>query len=262
MSNTTIVTSYFQLQKSKASHEKYAQWMKNMLVINNQMVIYCDKSSAGLINEIRNNNGLKDKTLVIPTSFKEFYSFKYVNDYIKHYEMDTEQRVGHNIFLYMIWAEKSNFLKRTAELNPFNSDYFIWCDIGCFRRPNTQYINWPNNEKINLIDKSKITLLSVYPFKDSELLCNKREDLPSFQFENRIGGTIFSGGADAINEWHKLYYEMLEYFISINRFIGKDQSIMNSVYLLNRDLCNIVNWKPGCHDMWFYLQDYFANINA
>ena len=29
---------------------------------------------------------------------------------------------------------------------------------------------------------------------------------------------------------------MLEHFISIGRFIGKDQSIMNSVYLLNRDI--------------------------
>jgi hypothetical protein len=67
---------------------------------------------------------------------------------------------------------------------------------------------------------------------------------------------MFGGGKDVILNWHKKYYEMLEYFISINRFIGKDQSIMNSVYLLNKDMCELVNWQPGCPDHWFYLQEY------
>ena len=261
MSNTTIVTSYFQLNQSKSSHERYIERMKNMLIINNPMVIYCDKHSAVFIEEFRTKNGLKEKTIVIPTSFNEFYSIKYIDDFMKHYTMDTEQCIGHNEFLYMVWAEKSHFVKRTADINPFNSDYFIWCDIGCFRRSNRQFIHWPNPEKINVLDKNKITLLSVCPFKEHELRCNKIEELPSFQFDDRIGGTIFSGSIDAINQWHKLYYEMLEHFISINRFIGKDQSIMNSVYLLNRDLCNLVNRKPG-GDEWLYLQDYFENIDA
>jgi hypothetical protein len=156
----------------------------------------------------------------------------------------------------MIWAEKSHFLKRAIELNPFQSDYFLWVDIGCFRVPNTEYLNWPNPEKIAQQDKNKVLLLSVVPFMMPELLCNFKEELPSFQFTNRIGGTIFGGGKDVLLKWHDLYYEMLEYFISIDRFIGKDQSIMNSVYLMNRDICNLIKWEEGCRDSWFYIQDF------
>jgi hypothetical protein len=250
---STIVTAYFQLPISKASHETYVSWMKNMLVINNPMVIFCDAKSRPIIESLRQN---PEKTVIIETTFKEFYSYKYSQAFAKHYALDKEARIGHNVFLYMIWSEKSHFLKRAIELNAFNTDYFVWVDIGCFRVPNTTYLNWPNPDKVAALDKTKVLMLSINPFTEDELDCKTHADLPSFQSKNRIGGTIFGGCRDVLLEWHDKYYEMLEYFISIDRFIGKDQSIMNSVYLLNRNLVQLVNWKPGCRDIWFYLQDY------
>jgi hypothetical protein len=251
---TTIVTSYFQLNQSKASHNKYVEWMKNMLIIDNPMVIFCDDKSDKIIQTLR--EGKLDKTKIIVTNFKEFYSYKYANHFLKHYDMDKEKHVGHNMFLYMIWSEKSHFLKRAIEMDTFQSDYFLWVDIGCFRVPNNNYINWPDPVKIQTIDKNKVLLLLVKSFTPDEWQCNNIDKLPSFQFENRIGGTIFGGGKDVLLKWHSKYYDMLEHFISINRFIGKDQSIMNCVYLLNKDMCQLVTWQPGCPDPWFYLQEY------
>ena len=250
----TIVTCYFQLKQSKASHEIYSKWMSNMLIIENPMIIFCDDKSVQMIHELR--NGKHDKTIIIPTKFTDFYTYKYATSFLQHYQMDNEQRVGHNMFLYMIWSEKSHFLKRAIEMDPFHSDYFLWVDIGCFRLQNTRYLNWPNHDKINQLNKNKILLLLVQPFTMEELNCVEKEKLPLFQFTNRIGGTMFGGGKDVLLKWHSKYYDMLEYFISINRFIGKDQSIMNSVYLLNRELCELVNWVDGCPDHWFYLQEY------
>jgi hypothetical protein len=254
MEKSTIVTGYFKLNVSKASDSKYKEWMKNMLIIDNPMVIFCDKETREFIEELRIDK--KDKTVVIIINIKDFYSYKYVNEYINNYKIDKEQSVGHSPILYMIWSEKSNFLKRAIELNHFNTDYFLWVDIGCFRRTNIDYLNWPNPSRISKMNKNKVLLLSVVPFTSSELNCFNKEDLPLFQFTNRIGGTIFGGGKEILLKWHDLYYEMVEYFISINRFIGKDQSIMNSVYLLNREICDLINWEPDCQDPWFYIQDY------
>lgn len=255
----TIVTSYFKLNISKASHETYSEWMKNMLVIDNPMVIFCDESSRQFIETQREDK--KEKTVIITTAFNEFHTYKYANEYIANYKVDSEQRVGHTPLLYMIWGEKSHFLKRAIEMDPFKTDYFLWVDIGCFRKPNTQYIDWPNPARISEMDKTKVLLLSVVPFTESELECGTKENLPLFQFTNRIGGTMFGGGKEVLLKWHDLYYEMVEYFISIGRFIGKDQSIMNSVYLLNRDMCDLIQWKPGCADPWFYIQDHLVRIH-
>lgn len=251
---TTIVTAYFFSKISKASHEIYVERMKNMLVIDNNMVIFCEKKYSELIRELRKDK--LSKTYIIETHYKEFYSYKYINTFLEHYNKDHEKQVGHNIYLYMIWNEKPHFLKKAIEIDPFNTDYFLWVDIGCFRKKNVDFIHWPNQIRINQIPKDKILLLEVYPFSEKELECKEKENLPLFQFTNRIGATIFGGGKEAIIKWHYLYYELLEYFIIIDRFIGKDQSIMNSLYLINRDLCELVKWKPGCHDPWFYLQDY------
>ena len=251
---TTIVTAYFQLPKSKASHSTYVKWMQNMLKIQNPMVIFCDEQSRTMIQSMRGDAVTK----IIVTRFEEFHSFQYVNAFLEHSKMDREVAIGHNIFLYMIWSEKSHFLKRVIEMNPFSSSYFLWVDIGCFRRPNVDYLQWPNPARIAAMPIDKVLLLSVYPFTDGELCISKKEELPSFQYENRIGAPIFGGGADILLQWHDKYFEMLEYFISIGRFIGKDQSIMNSVYLTNQSMCELVKWKRPCHDMWFYLQEYLA----
>ena len=253
---TTIVTSYFKLSLSKATHDIYVERMKNMLIIDNPMIIFCEEDCLELIQYLRKDK--IDKTYIITTTFTEFHSYKYIDTFLKHYEIDKEKSVGHNIFLYLIWCEKSHFLKKAIEKDPFKTDYFLWVDIGCFRCTNNEFIKWPNPIRIKQLPKNKVLLLEVFPFKEEELHCKTKEKLPSFQFTNRIGGTIFGGGKEALLKWHDLYYNMLEYFISINRFIGKDQSIMNSIYLINRDLCELIphkNCGPN-RDFWFYLQDY------
>eukprot|EP00523_Entomoneis_sp_CCMP467_P010920 CAMPEP_0168739050 /NCGR_PEP_ID=MMETSP0724-20121128/11253_1 /TAXON_ID=265536 /ORGANISM="Amphiprora sp., Strain CCMP467" /LENGTH=206 /DNA_ID=CAMNT_0008786421 /DNA_START=313 /DNA_END=930 /DNA_ORIENTATION=- len=36
--------------------------------------------------------------------------------------------------LFKVWNEKTHFLKKAADINPFGSDFFAWVDAGYFRR--------------------------------------------------------------------------------------------------------------------------------
>lgn len=247
----TIVSCYFKLNKSKVSHEKYLQWMQNMLIIDNPMIIFCDLSSSHIIHSFRKDK--MDITRIIITEFTDFYSYRYFKNFNIQQNMDKEINIGHNTYLYMVWSEKSNFLKRAIELDPFNTEYFLWVDIGCFRIPNKDFIKWPN---INNVPNDKVLLLSVYSFTNDELNVKTYDDIPNFQFTNRIGASIFGGGKKILLEWHTKYYDMIELFILTGKFIGKDQSIMNYVYLLNQDMCRLIEWKQPCNDIWFYLQNY------
>lgn len=220
------------------------------------MIVFCDEYSKPLIQELRKDR--EDDTTILTTDFSDFFTYRYYAVFQKHQEMDHELGIGHNAFLYMIWNEKSHFLKKASYLNPYCSDYFLWVDIGCFRDPQHPFLSWPNPEKIANLEPDKILLLQVQNFSPEERVITQKEDLPNFQYSNRIGGTIFGGNATAIQHWHTAYYEMLEYFIQSNRFIGKDQSIMNALALVRRDLTQIVDWKMPCRDIWFYLQDYLA----
>jgi hypothetical protein len=254
---TTVVTAYFQLKTSKASDATYKQWMKNMLEIDNQMVIFCDEQSVGDISENRKHK--MDKTKIIVMSFTDFYCYRYIDAFRKDYLRDAESIRGHTVELYMIWNEKTHFLKRAIEMNPFQTSHFVWTDIGCFRVPNTRYIHWPNPDKILACPQDKVWMLLVKPFTMDELLINNVEQLPHFDERYyRIGGTIFGGRSDALLNLHKMYYGMIEYFISKNKSIAKDQNVMNSVYLLNRDKCLLVvpQDNPYNRDIWFYMQEF------
>src|SRR5436309_806995 len=126
---TTIVTAYYRFKKSKYSHQVYLDWMDNMLEIHTPMVIFTNEASKKYVIERR--VGLTHLTKIIILEQSEWLTYKYISQWEKHYELDHEKY--HNVDLYMIWNEKSNFLKRAIELNQFNTEYFIWCDIGCFR---------------------------------------------------------------------------------------------------------------------------------
>jgi hypothetical protein len=254
---TTIVTAYFKLPVSKTSHNQYVKWMKNMLIIRTPMIVFTDRDSKPIIESIRGTLPTHYMTM----DFSDFYTSRYEVTFYEHQLLDHEIMIGHNPQLYMIWNEKPHFLKRASELNPFQTEYFLWVDMGCFREPNTRYLDWPTTQKVTQLEPNKMLMVKVYPFRPEELDNSVLESIPSFQYTNRIGGTMFGGTKKAIEVWHREYYQMLEYFIHMKRFIGKDQSIINSLYVWKPELVQLIcQWNTpnqyGASSEWFYLHDY------
>jgi hypothetical protein len=249
----TIVTAYFNIPKSKANHETYARWMKNMLAMQNRMIIFCDVASFKLIQSLRANNPCP--TIIVQTKFEEFHCYKYVDIFKAQHEIDHEKDM-HSVELYLIWNEKSNFLKRAIEIEKSfkepHSNKFVWCDIGCFRTPNVDFLKWPDAAKI---PDDKMLLLEVEPLNEPSVL--EPSVLPNLTFTNHIGGGIFAGSSSTILKWHDTYYKMFERLHSMGRFVGKDQIIMSSIYIDQPELCLCVKSPRGIYD-WFYLQDYLV----
>lgn len=258
---TTIVTAYFQLNKSKHGHNKYIKWIENMLtnITNAPLYIFCDSQSEELIKSYRwKTDALKNRTYIKVIELDDFLVDKYKNDFITHYnKLDPEKNI-HSPELYMVWAEKSEFLQKVSNDNPFNSDFFLWCDIGCFRnRQDKQDIsldkisNFPNEDKIKLIPKDKIILTETGNLNPWRNLHPNGLTTHSFTYvKASIGGTMFGGYKKAIDEWHTKYYNTLELFIKNNRFIGKDQSIMANIAVAYPD--SVILFKPNYGDRWFY----------
>lgn len=273
---TTIVTAYFQLSSSKASHHIYLEWMQNMLSIETPMVIFTD---AGCREQIRQKRPAHLPTAIIVTEFGEFHTHKYEQTFAEHFlQYDHETAIGHNPKLSQIWNEKPHFLKRATEADPFHSKYFLWVDIGCVRLPELapKLSQFPSTARLDASignnGKDKILLLYVYSFSDAEWGLLGEIDIaniPSFQYTNRLGGTIFGGTKRAVEKWWEEYYTTLDDFIRIGRFIGKDQSIINTVFLRRPDLVQLVAQTLGnlggkggdLVSDWFYLLDFLADVS-
>ena len=221
------------------------------------MVIYCDSESEKYIIQKRHKH--LNYTRIIVMTLDDFYTNKYKEIFKEHHLYLDPERNKHNPELYMIWAEKSNFLQKTKNDNPFNSEFFLWCDIGCFRNrpekkdiPLSEIHKFPNKEKIRCIPKDKIILTQTGKFAENCKLLNidglTKEEFTFYS--HSIGGTIFGGHSNIIDKWHLKYYETLDKFINYKRFSGKDQNIMANIAVEKPELCLL--FTPTYGDPWFY----------
>ena len=80
---------------------------------------------------------LHKKSVFIEIEMEDFYSYKNFFDNFTELYKD-------NVPLYLIWAEKGNFLKKAIAQDYFKSKCFYWIDISYFSVENINYTNYLN----------------------------------------------------------------------------------------------------------------------
>ena len=251
----TIVSSYYKI-KSKHKPEEYLDWLKNIVKLNKSFVFFSDKKFMPQLKRIRPKE-LYNKTVFNTVEIKDFYSYKkYIKDFKDSWKIDFEKRY-HTVPLYLIWAEKCNFLKRVIEDNYFNSTCFYWIDAGYFREKDEiyKYIeNWPTTKKcyedqrvllgqirnFSLLQKTKIITFDI----DSHL---------DLQKHFNVAAGMFGGQAIALKKFINLYYKTIKLFIKKNIFIGKDQNIFTYIAFLYPNIVKLVY----C-DTFFAFKEYLS----
>ena len=154
---TTVISTYFKINKSKHNDLKYQKWIRNFLLsVKSPLILFTDNQSISkqLLN-LRKNLPTK---LYIYSSHWEILkeieqkrnknytlNYKYVQN-----KLDPEQPF-HTSDLYVLWNIKSYITNKIAQENPFNSTIFIYTDSGAWR--NEPLLNWPNEFKIKNISK-------------------------------------------------------------------------------------------------------------
>ena len=266
--HTTIVTGYFTIP-SKFSDKQYWDWIVNFLSLNCHMVIYTDSINYDKIKASRSEHNTK----IYLRELKDFYVYKYINYWNYCKTIDPEKY--HTPELYMIWAEKSFMVLDTVQNNPFNSDYFMWCDMGSIRTKSMlqDIISFPSLNNIQkLISKDKIFLSVIDPFKQDEYVLDKDGISTKLIDKNksRIQGGFMAGYKSVWKEWAELYEKELQLFIKTDTFGGKDQYIMNNIYISKKNESFIhlhqtkskflINNKERNVDVWFSFLYIFADL--
>lgn len=254
----TIVTAYFR-SPSKYDTSSYDEWITNFLTtVDNQMVIFCDKVSFEFISHLR--KPFAEKTRIVIIELESLYCSKepFMEYWKKDIERDIESRI-HNINLYIIWNEKAMFVGKVMKSNPFKTEFFMWCDIGCFRYKEDLHLFKPDFPSRNFLEnarKDKMYFLNIYPFQknDFEVLPNGLTN--PFNNVNRIGGTMFIGHKDIFEKYIESYYNYMIAYMKNDYFTGKDQNIMASMYVLHPEMFHIVTPVDGEGNPWFYLQRF------
>ena len=247
---TTLVSCYYKLEKSKHTDEEYDRWIRNLLEnINTNIIIFTCENEKSYLETILENNKNIQYTIIV----KEISNFE-INKLYPHIwenqeKLDPGKWCGRARGCYQIWNSKFHFLKEAIEKNPYNSDYFIWNDIGNVRDSRTIPFlrNYPNKDNISQ-DKLDIVILKGFA---------RLQDF--FLDEVHFSGSMFGGHKNTILIIYDLYYKCFQHYIANNQFIGCDQQIISSIFVRNINLFNPIIPNNCKLDPWFYLYQYYSS---
>jgi teichuronic acid biosynthesis glycosyltransferase TuaG len=231
---TTVVSCYYPLP-SKHSPEMYMEWIVQFWPISPcPLVFYTEPRLVALFQEIFKERCALTRIIGIPLT--QLGAFKKLSRYVweETWAYDPEKEI-HSPELYAIWYEKKEFILRTIDANPFYSEKFVWCDAGICRRP-----EWvPLLELFPIssrIPSGKVLLLQIDPFTYEDIVPAEDGICGDFVRRSSVGGGIIASDIGGWQTWSKAYDAMLLRYHLAGRFIGKDQNIMASIILENRDL--------------------------
>jgi len=218
-------------------------------------IIFCDISSKKILTDIQQEN---EYTKYYIRNISDFETSKYNWNYDLSIDKEIKKGINHTVDLYKIWNEKIYFLNICINDNIFNSDYFIWLDIGSFRYKDRlkDFINFPQSN--NMIS-DKVLMFQMKSFSKQDKLDIKYDD--RFEDTYRIGG-MFGGDKKSLIEFKNKYTDILKQFKKKKIFAGKDQNLYNFLVIENKHLIDLKNAvklnKKYKYNEWFILHYYLS----
>ncbi|CAF1348345.1 unnamed protein product [Adineta steineri] len=259
--STTVVIAYFPLSKSKHSKAQYQSWLENLLgFCQSPIIIYTSIEYQPILQGLRRNNSLRTHFIVEYNSPLEMPPIKrLVPIFEQQYPSDPE-RAYHSVELYAVWCAKSFILNRSAELNPFQTKYFLYIDAGAFRSSKYRFQSWPYEPSIHsILANNRLLLGMISPLPRQ--FCPLSYTINKGPIRhNLIEGGLIGGTSDIIHWWTSVFYETINIYTSKNLFIGKDQYLMNAIALTYPHRINMMlSFRTSCGDVWFAFGPLLAN---
>lgn len=250
----TIVTAFY-IMKSKFSLDKYKEWISNFLGLHTNCICFTNEETRSWFLECFDVS----KIHFILFDMNDFITSKY--DWEEQYQMDDEK--FHTRELYMVWNEKINFLKKATEINPFHTEWFLWCDMGSMRSHIYKNQNFKTSHIFQILDNKK-----SYFFR----ICNGKHHNPYFlnhleqyfptpkQELNIIQGGFILSNINSIQSLHDEFYTLLDQLYEKGLFIGKDQCVYNSLITFSK-ITRVIELLNHRHsslfwDYWFFVYPF------
>lgn len=268
--DVTIISQLFYINdqtnvlKEKHSHF-YKTWVKNVLSLNCPLIFYTDDYYYDFIYNERIKYDLKlEKTYIIKTTINSLDCFVQYFETINKLLWSTKFRnlnfpkdgiQWNNTNYNIVTLNKLFLLKKYANLNIFNTNFFCWLDAGGIRHNILPNMKWPNiSDNIN---KNKLNVFSV--IKDRYIINNKMHYCLSHAAI--IQAVVLISTQKPINLVYDIFTKELDSCLD-DCYIPTEQKVFDFCSINNPELFNIIyagDINSEIKDIWFKFFDYFKN---
>jgi hypothetical protein len=122
---TTIVSCFLANSNSRwdRKSDKYIELGKKLLNINIPKIVFIDDT---IIASIEYN---KQNTVLIPFNRKDIYLYEHTKN-ITNFAVNTDFPEKDTLDYMLLICNKTEIMKKAVELNPFQTEQFVWIDFG------------------------------------------------------------------------------------------------------------------------------------
>ena len=252
--NVTLVTAIYDIGRDKwpnytMSYNTYLWWMRNLLFLDTNLVIYTEKKfEEQILNHRKQVDPNLEKTKLIIQELNEIDGYKLYYEPLKnlmesdefknkiHFQVPEMTEPLYNVIMF----SKMLYILDSYQKNYFDSDLYVWMDAGGIRNDNPKKnIKWPDLNKINNLDNTKTTFFShhnVIRFENHE-----QHALSQMRF---IQGTAFFVPKNNVEQLCNDFKDVVFDVIS-KSYIGSDEKIFDITYLKNPNLYSLIksDWR-------------------
>jgi len=239
---TTIVSAFISNINFRANRDlnKYSEFGKLIFKSTTPKVIFLDETMYNLIKE---EDYDASNTHIIKFEKEDLFLNEYT-DLITNFDIHTTSKEKDTVQYMFTQCNKTDWVKRAIELNPFNTDMFVWIDFGI------KHMNPCSNEEFiqklnNLNDKSysKVRISSLW-----DLEIRYRHDIYR-DVTWFFAGSMFGGHKDALLIFHEKTKEKCLQVIHEQKTIMWEVNIWYLIYLENKDLFDPYNSSGHDHSI-------------
>jgi hypothetical protein len=252
----TVVSAFYQVT-SPADKETYKQRMR--LFLENlpcHLIFFTDAPFVDFVKECRKN--FLDRTIIMPLNRTEWVANIKYNETMWQTQLEKDpEKSRHTVDQYKLWYEKKEFVLTAIELNPYDHNDFIWMDACIISEEAIIPLISANFPVSSRIPMDRMLLLNVNPFTVQDE--DKANNITgNFENKDRIAAGIIAGNMDNWLKWSDLYDTTMNRYLEAGMFVGKEQNIMSSMVLENKEFISLVNPPKNFGKKWLYLLIYLG----
>jgi hypothetical protein len=250
----TIVSCFYYIpENQKRTIEEYMSWLTLFLLyVDYPMVIYSYGEAADVIEKFRLTHHPNIPFQLIRRPLEELaFGGESWMTYWKNCCDEGANGPVHSPYVYRIWANKLTFVSEVIEKNPFGTDYFYWCDAGCWRNEEiarTYGASWALPEK----EGFHVSWLDNFgTLTPNEILTRKNTVT--------LAAGLFGGSPKEIKLVKEVYEKIYEAVKQKNITHLVDQNVLAATLILLRKEvkgCVLAPKKEpeSLYDRWLYME--------
>jgi hypothetical protein len=231
------------------------KWMKQLLSVQDCMVIYAPLSLATNLTALRQH--ALGKTVLVHIDVTDLpianlHGSSSSSFWSHQLDLDYERRIHKSFQLFWIWLSKSWCVTQAIRQDFFHSNIYLWQDIGSFRRK-----GWWTGKQIvqhtEIILPGTLLWMAHHPPNPPPTgpLWNDKRNQFQYYFHS---GSQAAGSKEAWIQFHNRFTETIDLFLEKDMFIGEDQCVLQATCQRVPSLCAYINYEQVADNRYWGLR--------